>query len=251
MMATQRLIGGRRSKGSALEKESSPAASKGAEIDRTRSATVQIYERILDDIVSLRLKPGEPISVNDMVRRFGTSRSPVREAIIGLTKVGLIEIFPQSGTRVSPISMDVVREVYFVRRSIEVALVEELANLQDPEHTKVLRDIVLQQRSHVSEKDILEFYRLDELFHQTIAEFAGYPCVWQSMHNQKFQMDRLRHVVLPLPSRSRNIVEEHGAIIDGIASGDSKEARAAMAYHLQQIFVLEEVLREKYPDYFE
>ena len=221
------------------------------EIDRTRSATLQIFERILDDVVSLRLKPGEVLSIVDLATRFGTSRSPVREAIIRLGDVGLVEIFPQSGTRVSPIRMDVVREVYFVRRAIEVALVEELAKRRDSDQIDVLNDLLRRQKGCVDDDGIPQFYVLDEQFHQTIAEFAGYPNVWRSMGNQKYQMDRLRHLVLPLSSRPGRIVCEHGTIIDGIAQGDVEGARTAMAHHLQQVFVMQEVLRDRYPGFFE
>lgn len=219
--------------------------------DRTRSVTVQIYERLLDDIVSLRLKPGEPISVKDLAPRFGTSRSPVREAIIRLANEGLIEIFPQSGTRISPIRMRVVNEVYFARRAIEVALVRELAEKCTADQTAALRDIIRRQKEWAEGDDILVFYRLDEHFHQAIAAFAGYPSVWSSMLNQKVQMDRLRHLVLPLPRRTGRIVTEHEAIVDGIEKGDPDEATNAMSHHLHQVFVIQEVLRETYPDYFE
>ena len=228
------------------EAPSSPSVA----IDRSRSVTVQIYERLLDDIVSLRLTPGEVISVKDLAPRFGTSRSPVREAIIRLANEGLIEIFPQSGTRITPIRMSVVREVYFVRRAIEVALVRELAERRSGDQVAALRDILRRQEDCV-DGDVFEFYRLDEHFHQSIAEFAGFPRVWQNMHSQKFQMDRLRHLVLPLPARPARIVKEHRAVVDSIAEGDSGGATEAMSHHLHQVFVIQEVLRETYPAYFE
>jgi len=220
-------------------------------LDRTRLATVQVYERIRDDIVSLRLKPGEAISINDLAARFGTSRSPVREAVIRLANEGLVEIFPQSGTRISTIRMSDVRDVYFVRRAVEAALVEHLAIQHTAEQIKVLRGILDRQKDCVGRDDVPGFYRLDELFHHTIAEFAGFPGVWRLMHVQKFQMDRLRHIVLPMPSRPKRIVREHKAIVDCIAKGDPTGASQAMGHHLQQVFVIQEVLRETFPQYFE
>lgn len=235
----------------AKEEKSAMPAPAPLVLDRTRLATVQVYERIRDDIVSLRLKPGEALSVNDLAAQFGTSRSPVREAIIRLANEGLVEIFPQSGTRVSPIRMSDVREVYFVRRAVEAALVHHLAREHTLDQVKVLRGILNQQKDCVGREDVPGFYKLDELFHHTIADFAGYPGVWRLMHVQKFQMDRLRHFVLPMPSRSKKIVKEHKAIIDAIAKGDPAGAGEAMGHHLQQVFVIQEVLRTSHPEYFE
>ena len=218
-------------------------------IDRTRSATVQVFEHLLQDIVTLRLKPGESISIPALSERFGTSRSPVREALIRLANTGLVETFPQSGTRISPISMDDVREVYFVRRAVEVALVEELANQRDSSHYSILKEIVEQQQVHLGES-VHGFYGLDETFHQRIAELAGYPNVWGMMQNQKYHMDRLRYLIMPLPLRTSQIIDEHTAIVEGIASGDVDKARGAMSHHLQQVFVIQKVLKKYYPDYF-
>lgn len=235
----------------AKEEKSAMPAPAPLVLDRTRLATVQVYERIRDDIVSLRLKPGEALSVNDLAAQFGTSRSPVREAIIRLANEGLVEIFPQSGTRVSPIRMSDVREVYFVRRAVEAALVQHLAREHTSDQVKALRGILSQQKECVGREDVPRFYKLDEFFHHTIAEFAGYPGVWRLMHVQKFQMDRLRHFVLPMPSRAKKIVKEHKAIIDSIADGDASGAGEAMGHHLQQVFVIQEVLRSSHPEYFE
>lgn len=220
-------------------------------IDRTRSATSQVFEHLLEDVISLRMKPGEAVSLKDLSKRFGTSRSPIREAIIRLTNAGMMEIFPQSGTRVAPIRMDVIREVYFVRNAIEMALVEELARRHDAAQVKTLREIVAQQRQCMSEEDVNAFYQLDERFHLAIAEFAGYPNVWASMDGQKLQMDRLRRLILPLPTRLSSIVDEHSAIVDNIEQGNVEKSREAMAHHLRQVFVIQETLRKEFPDYFE
>jgi DNA-binding GntR family transcriptional regulator len=228
-----------------------PALPAPLVLDRTRLATVQVYERIRDDIVSLRLRPGEAISINDLAAQFGTSRSPVREAIIRLANEGLVDIFPQAGTRISPIRMSDVREVYFVRRAVEASLVQHLALQHTADQVKTLRGILNQQKECVRQEDVPGFYRLDELFHRTIADFAGFPGVWRLMHVQKFQMDRLRHFVLPMPSRSKRIVKEHKAIIDAIAKDDPAAASEAMDHHLQQVFVIQEVLRDSHPEYFE
>ena len=220
-------------------------------IDRPRPTRDQIFDRILDDVVSLRLKPGEPVLVKELATRFGVSRSPVREAIIRLTDAGLLEIYPQSGTRVAPICMNLVRRMYFVRTAIEMALVEALAGDHRPDHIAALREIVERQSTCADDGDLDAFYRLDEQFHQAIAAYAGFPGIWDTVDGQKAHMDRLRHLVLPLPARLREIIGEHGSIIDGIERGDSESARRAMAEHLKQVLRIQEVLNERFPDYFE
>ncbi|MEZ5590010.1 MAG: GntR family transcriptional regulator [Gammaproteobacteria bacterium] len=237
--------------GYTLIEEPSEKSLRAGKIDRTRAARGQIFDQLLEDVVSLRLKPGELVSVKDLATRFGVSRSPVREAIIRLTNAGLMEIYPQSGTRVAPIRMNVVRQIYFVRTAIETALVEALADAPLPEQIEALRGIIDQQAKCADDGNLERFYSVDERFHQTIADYAGFPHVWETIDGQKPQMDRLRHLVLPQPSRLREIIAEHTAIVAAIELRDAAGARQTMAHHLQQVLTLQGVLHEKHPDYFE
>ena len=68
------------------------------------------------NIISLDLKPGTPISENDLAAQLGISRTPVREAIIELSKAYIIEIYPQRGSFVSLIDPKMVEEARFLRR---------------------------------------------------------------------------------------------------------------------------------------
>lgn len=232
--------------------EKTPATGIHAgKIDRLRPTRDQIVDRILDDIVSLRLKPGAAVSVKEMSTHFGVSRSPVREAVIRLTDSGFMEVYPQAGTRVAPICMDIVRQIYFVRTAIEMALVEVLARNPDTKHVAALRKILDRQRECAEANDLETFYNLDEAFHEKISELAGFPKIWDTIDGHKPHMDRLRHLVLPLPTRLKEIIDEHAAIVDKIERSDIEGARSAMSTHLQQVLKIQGILKERYPDYFE
>ena len=62
---------------------------------------------------------------------FGVSRTPVRSAIIRLVEEELIEVFPQQGSFVAPISIPVIRDSHFVRRCLEIGVLAELADALD------------------------------------------------------------------------------------------------------------------------
>lgn len=63
----------------------------------------QIYDTLLDAIVSGDLGAGEPISDKQLETWLGASRTPIREAVNRLAGMGLIEVLPQRGTRVAPL----------------------------------------------------------------------------------------------------------------------------------------------------
>ena len=92
-----------------------------------------IYALLRHDIVTLRLRPGERLSENELADRFGTSRAPVREALIRLVEDGLIEVRPQRGSFVSPISLRAMERARFVREALEVAITRRAAETGLPQ----------------------------------------------------------------------------------------------------------------------
>lgn len=199
-----------------------------------RAATL-IYQQLLDDIVSLRRKPMELLNEKELAEHFGVSRTPVREAIIRLSDDGLVDVFPQSGTFVSRIPRRALYEAILIRKSLENTAVSiaiekvtpaDLATLD-----RQLADLATCQRNG----DIKGFHELDTVFHRQINRIAGFPGIWSMIQQVKVHIDRYRLLTLPLRGRLFRVVEEHGAVIDGMRRGDSAAAVAAMDFHLGQM----------------
>ena len=92
-------------------------------LDRRQPTSDQIYQHLRNAILTWQVLPNEPISENRISALCGVSRSPVRAALARLVEDGLIEVFPQRGTFVSPIRLKAVREAQFVRAALELAVV--------------------------------------------------------------------------------------------------------------------------------
>ena len=58
----------------------------------------------------MEMTPGTPLNEKVLTERFGVSRTPVREALIGLVEDGLVDVFPQSGTFVARIPVALIPE---------------------------------------------------------------------------------------------------------------------------------------------
>ena len=87
------------------------------------------------NIMTFRLKPGEPLSEIEIAKLFQMSRTPVHEAITTLHNDWLIEIFPQRGTQVSRIDPALVKEGYSTRLLLESALLKDVAGKGGRSHT--------------------------------------------------------------------------------------------------------------------
>src|SRR5260221_3417397 len=106
-----------------------------AKVDRPLSprAAQFVFEELQDKILSLQLAPGTVLSRSKLQLQFGVSSTPVRDALMKLEQIGLVDVFPQSGTRVSLISIPLARQEQFLRRSLELEVVHARAFSQDRE----------------------------------------------------------------------------------------------------------------------
>src|SRR5437016_4677229 len=80
-----------------------------------------IVQSLLTDIVQGRLRAGEHLITQELAQRFGVSHTPIREALIALAGIGIIDLLPNRGAVVRPVSREDVREVCHVRRILECA----------------------------------------------------------------------------------------------------------------------------------
>ena len=218
------------------------------EIDQTSAIGPQIYRILRERIVYNDLKPGSSISEPAMAKEFGVSRQPVREAFIKLSDVGLVEIRPQRGTIVKKISYEEVMEARFVREAIEADIAKLLARNPDPSLIRELRRLLRAQTDVISSP--VDFNRLDDQFHRTLADAAGKRQTWRFIVELKTQMDRVRILRLHQAPVER-LINQHTAVVDAIEMGDGNQAVISMRIHLRELLGLLPQIFEAYPDLFE
>jgi DNA-binding GntR family transcriptional regulator len=211
----------------------------------------QVVRLLRDAIIRAELVPGSAISEADIARRFGVSRQPVREAFIKLREMGLLEIRPQRGTLIRRISAREVMNARFVREAVEVAVVREAAAEQPAGLIDDLRGQIVAQKALAAADDGPGFLLLDERFHRTLAESIGRGFAWTVLESIKAQMDRVRFLSVAGATPLRELVRQHGAVVDGIAAGDPDRAERAMRTHLREILSSLPRIAAAHPDYFE
>ena len=217
---------------------------------RTRGGASFVLDQLRDEILSLTLKPGTVLSRAELQERFELSSTPIRDALMRLQEEGLVDIFPQHATVVTAINTDHARQAQFLRRSVELELVHQLALAPDDALIEQLRSLIRQQSAFADLGEHEAFSRADHAFHQQMyiaAEVAG---LWHLVRRQSGHIDRLRRLNLPVEGKMHEIVRAHTAIVDAIAAQDPAGAQEALRHHLSRSIGLIDVLRERNPDYF-
>ncbi|MBU2994566.1 GntR family transcriptional regulator [Octadecabacter sp. B2R22] len=210
----------------------------------------RVYTTLRRSILEMSLTPGAILRKGALCEQLGVSRSPVAEALGRLSSDGLVDIIPQSATRVSRFSMAQLLEENFLREAVEVAAVERVAQNRTEEQLKRLSRNLRLQGLLVDDKDFQGFFEADLEFHEMILGFTGFPKVTLVAEEMTLQLRRARMLMLPEPGRPAQAVAEHQAIFDAIKAQDVDAARGAMSFHLRQMVKRIEPLERQYPEFF-
>jgi GntR family transcriptional regulator, rspAB operon transcriptional repressor len=232
------------------KRQTDPAPPRPGARLRAGNAAHLIYRELREDIVSMRRKPGEPIVEREIALAHGVSRTPVREALLRLADEHLIEIFPQSGTFVARIPVSALPEAILMRAALEQTTARLAAERADAAQVRYLYELLERQRRVQARGARDLFHEADEAFHAAIAQTAGHPGIWQFIEQVKMQVDRYRHLTLPVPGRMKRVLAEHAAIVGAVEAHDGPGAAAAMAAHLENLRASIGDVRELNPDYF-
>lgn len=205
-------------------------------IDRRHNTAQQAYAQLRAWIISGELRPGQVISEPKMALTFGVSRTPIREVFKRLQDEKLLDIFPQQGTVVSPIDIDLVRTNQFIRETLELRTISLAAAQASSADIERLRAQMVTQSQMVKARDHRAFFAADDFFHESLINIAGQPAVWTVIVDAKAQIDRVRHLSLEDPEWLERIYLEHLAITEAIAQHDTAKAIEAMGQHLHTVF---------------
>ncbi len=208
------------------------------------------YLALREAILSLGYRPGEALRKGEICEELGVSRSPVAEAISRLAAEGLVDVVPQAGTYVARFSMDEIREGAFLREAIELAAVEAVAPVISEEQLILLRRNLRVQEALVMDGDFPGFYTLDGEMHELILSFTGFRKLSHVADTAWVHVNRARQLILPLPGRVAETLEEHKAILAALEARDPEAARQAMRAHLGQLITFLEPLERKHPELF-
>ena len=128
------------------------------------------YNRLSQEILSGRTDPGERLVEEQLTRRLGISRAPLREALRQLAQQGLVEHIPRRGVRVATLSDDDVRELYEVRDVLERHAVAILSPRPDVTGLRAALEVM---RKATEAGDRLELANAHRRFHVEVVAAAG------------------------------------------------------------------------------
>ena len=197
-----------------------------AEHLRTHSLVDLAYKAIKKDINSRTFLPGQKIILRELAERYGTSETPIKQALNRLVTEGLVETFLRRGMRVKELAWDWVEESLEARRMIETFCANQAILLVRSDH-KIKRQFEKNIKSHARVLadvfDItyyLEHSRLDYEFHQLLVNCSGNKKIIEMYRNLGSHLYMNYIYGVQKESRKAEAFEEHKAIWNALKGQD-------------------------------
>lgn len=186
-------------------------------------------------IVESVLAPGARLLEQDLARRLGVSRVPLREAFRVLAGEGLVVIQPHRGAVVSERSDSELRELFAVRSMFESAAARLLAGLRPPATLDVLDTLIADMKAAVRAKRVEEYSRLAARFHDLMVAECGNSLVARFYDQIRTSMRRYQALMADLPGSPAKSIREHEEILGAIRAGDAALAARVAEMHVGEL----------------
>jgi len=214
--------------------------SRGEEHD---SLVIDIACTIGAEILDGTLPPACDLNSVDLADRFGTSRTPVREALVMLEKEGLVEIPPRRRPRVADHGRDEIREIYRVRAAMLGLCASEACEHASTEEIAELRAIVTLMQTAARTQDRDGYYWGNVRFHERFAELSRNRTLLRQLDSLVLRSLRFRRRTLASPERVGRSITEHAHLVVALEDRDPVLASAlASANVLGALRMLEAML---------
>ena len=210
----------------------------------------QLYRGLKEDILNLVLEPGQSISIQKISDRYGGSRTPAREAVVRLQQEGLLIVKPQSGTIISPISIERVRQERFVRFALETAVIDDFVQTCNQLTLSTMEQTNLLIERSINREDYVGALQADIRFHRCLFKTSNNLFAFElSMANCSHDM-RLRYLSLAVGAQSHNVLEDHALIIEAAQQHKTEQVRTLVGEHLTHWRRVVSELQQACPEHF-
>lgn len=189
------------------------------------------YQIIKGKIITGEYPPMTDLSEEALQKELGFSRTPVREAILRLRDNGFIIVFPKKGTIVSPVSHDLIEEIYEVRLVNEPYICQRASKIMPRTILESIREKLMSKPEIQSEPGIRMYYiSLDDMLHRKILQYCGNSFLIKTMslvyaHNDRFRYFSSNPV-------TDNSIKEHTDLIDAMLVQDMDLIKEKSTFHI-------------------
>lgn len=194
------------------------------------------FEEIQEAIFSNALAPGVALSVPELARQLGISRSPVREAVQRLVHLGLAVTVPYRGAVVARVDIEDLQQLYEVRELLEGLAARRATERLDARSLTGLKELVSGHRSALEEGRGLQAHiDFDVKFHRGIREIADSSSLSEFLETLQGKVRLAMHSLWRSEEAPWLALEDHERILAAMAARDPAAAEEAARAHIARL----------------
>jgi DNA-binding GntR family transcriptional regulator len=196
------------------------------------SLAEKAYLILRDEIVSLQMAPGSPIRENLLMKKLGFGRTPLREALMRLSRESFVTVVPRRGSFVSEVNIRHLGQIAEIRAEFE-AYAASLAAARFADENRAEHRLILDELATLEqEQSYSHLITLDRQVHHFIYSCARNPFLETTLSNYYYLALRLWFLVLDRVPLLKNAVREHQELLSAVGHHDPERASAIARDHV-------------------
>ena len=200
-----------------------------------------VFDEVRAAILDKSLAPGLRVTEAGLAKHLNVSKTPVREALLRLRQIGLIEDDGRRGGRVITPSRSAIEHAFEIREALEAFTARAAAERATDSERSAIDSAAAESLRGAEAGDRNAFSHWDSVFHERIAKTTSNPRLMHLLDDACALIATLRTRDLPHAGASVECARGHVAVAAAIQAGDAAAAAAEMRAHLLRVkdYVLE------------
>lgn len=193
----------------------------------------EVAKRIRALIQSGALKPRERLNESELSRRFGISRTPLREAIKILTAEGLLESLPNRGAQVASISVQEIEDMLDVIAGLEALAAELACQKADESEIDTIASLTDEMENAFACGEAPAYFDLNQQIHEQLMEASHNPTLAGLYRNLSTRIQRARFTAHKTPRQWEIAMDEHRQMVALLRSRNAQGLAALVKAHVR------------------
>jgi DNA-binding GntR family transcriptional regulator len=192
------------------------------------------HEQLREALLAGRFEPGQGLTLRFLAATFGTSITPVRDAVSRLVAQGVLHQGPRNSAVVPQLTAEELRDLTIIRCELEGRAAREAALRRDPKALQRLSGRLEIMRRLIARRDLDSYLDTHRAFHFEVYAMAGIPVLREMIENLWLRCGPALSYVVPEYVLSLKGTDHHTAALDAIVRGDGARAETEIVADIEE-----------------
>ncbi len=133
----------------------------------------QVYEYLRKELKEERLNPGMFVSINQIIKKMGISRTPLRDALLQLQTEGFVTFLPQRGIRINELTQQDIEDMYEMLGALDSRILLSVFNKLGSGEIEQMKQINQDMHANMSEDRFYQYWDLNTAFHHVYLDLSS------------------------------------------------------------------------------